>query len=512
MSPAAAGVGSVKAHEWLFSRKNLDSLKGESVRGGVVTVLSEAFRFLLQTGSMIVIARLLTPEEYGVYGLVLALTGFVLLFKDVGLSMATVQRDEITHDEISTLFWINVGLGVLMSVIIAAAAPVLTWFYHDQRLFWVTIASGLAFLISGFGMQHGALLQRTMRYTTMARISVYSLLVSSVVGISMALLGCGYWSLVGMTLASTIVGTVASCWAIPWIPGRPKRGLGIRSMLHFGGTITLNNLVVYLAYNTVPNMLLGRVCGPEAVGLFGRAYQLVNLPMQQLNNAIYRVAFPALSRIQNDSARLCRSFLAGYSILLSCNMPITVFTALFAEPIIRILLGVKWLLAAPVLLLLTPAILGFALVNPLGWFMMATGLAKRSLHIAYLVAPVVILGVVVGLPYGLTGVATGFSAAVVALVIPIIVWALHGTGITLRDFWNTVKQPLLSGLLAGICGMGLKHVMGEGWRPIPALLVGAGVVFGVYAFMLLVVMGQKDHYLDLVKQVMARKRAKQQEA
>lgn len=509
ISPAVAGVVGVKPNRWSFTRKNLDQLKGDSVRGGLVTVVSEAFRFVLQTGSMIVIARLLTPDEFGVQGMVLALTGFVLLFKDAGLSMATVQRDEISHEEVSTLFWINTAIGVLLSLIIAAAAPILVMFYHEPRLFWVTIGSGLAFLISGLGTQHGALLQRAMRYTAMARISVYSLLVSSVVGIGMALAGCGYWSLVGMTLASTIVGTVGSFIALPWIPGMPRRGQGIRSMLHFGGTITLNNLIVYLAYNTVPNMLLGRFCGAEAVGLFGRAYQLVNLPMQQLNNAIYKVAFPALSRIQNDNARVCRSFLSGYSVLLSFNTPITISTALFAEEIIRILLGEKWLHATPVLLLLTPAILGFALVNPLGWFMMATGRALRSLRIAYLVGPVVILGVAAGLPHGLNGVALGFSVAVVVLVVPIVIWALHGTGITMRDFWATVKQPMLSGMVAGVCGLGIKFALGSALGPIPALLVGSCGVFGIYAFVLLVIMGQKARYVDLVKQVIERKRAKQ---
>jgi PST family polysaccharide transporter len=196
---------------------------------------------------------------------------------------------------------------------------------------------------------------------------------------------------------------------------------------------------------------------------------------------------------------------------LSINVPITVFTALFAEEIIRIMLGEKWLHAAPVLKLLTPAILGFALVNPLGWFMMATGLAKRSLQIAYLVAPVVIIGVLAGAPFGLDGVATGFSAGVIALVVPIVIWALHGTAISLGDYWNTVKQPLFSGLVAGICGWGLKEAIGSRLHAIPALLVGGCVVFGVYAFVLLIIMGQKDRYMDLVKQVIARKRAKKQE-
>lgn len=505
---AAAAADKHRSRHWTFSRDQLDQLKGESVRGGLVTVVSEGLRFVLQTGSMMVIARLLTPDDFGVQGMVLALTGFVMLFRDAGLTMATVQRDEITHEEVSTLFWINAVIGIVLAAVVAASAPMLVRFYHEPRLFWVTIFSALAFAISGLGMQHGALLQRSMRYVTMARIGVYSLLGSVVVAVLMAAYGFGYWSLVAMALVGSIIGAAGAFIAVPWVPGWPKRGQGVRSMLHFGGTITFNNLIVYLAYNTVPNMLLGRAFGTEALGIFGRAYQLVNLPMQQLNNAIYRVAFPALSRIQNDNARVRRSFLAGYSVLLSFNVPITIFTALFAEPVIEIMLGQQWLHATPVLQLLTPAILGFALVNPLGWFMMATGLAGRSLRIAYLVAPVVILGVYLGLPYKLNGVALGFSLAVLALVVPIVVWALHGTGITLRDYWNTVKHSMLSGVVAGAVGWAVERACGATLSAIPEMLVGGCVVFGVYAFVLLFIMGQKSLYLDLVKQVRAKRRTK----
>jgi PST family polysaccharide transporter len=490
----------------VFEKIGAEQLKGTSVRGGVVATISQGLRFILQTGSVIVLARLLKPEDFGIQGMVIAMTGFVALFKDGGLGMATVQRGEIDHEQVSTLFWINVWIGTGLAVLVAALAPALVAFYHEPRLFWVTIVAAITFLIGGFGMQHGALLQRSMRFVTMAKIDVLALAASCAVGISMAALGCGYWSLVIMALVSTLFNVVVLFLVVRWIPGKPSRGRGVRKMLHFGGTITFNNLIVYLAYNA-DKVLLGRFLGGAALGLYGRAYQLVNLPLQQLSNSIFTVAFPALSRIQDDNERLCRSFLKGFSILLSINLPVTIITALFADEIIVVLLGAKWKDAGPILRLLTPAILGFAMMNPFGWFLMATGRAARSLKISYLVAPTMLLGIVAGLHYGLNGVASGYSAAVVLLVFPVIAWSIHGTGITPKAFWKTARLPVLAGLLAAVAGLAFKIVFDNVLPPLPRLLLGVVLVLGVYLWTLLIALGQKDLYVDLVRQVLQRKRS-----
>jgi PST family polysaccharide transporter len=490
----------------VFEKIDADQLKGASVRGGLVVTISQGLRFVLQTGSVMILARLLKPEDFGIQGMVIAMTGFVALFKDGGLSMATVQRGEISHEQISTLFWLNVWIGAILAALVAALAPVLVAFYHEPRLFWVTMTMAATFLIGGFGMQHGALLQRSMRFVTMAKIDIFTMAVSSLVGIGMATHGCGYWSLVVMALVGSLVNVTCQLLAVPWLPGKPSRGNGVRKMLHFGGTITFNNLVVYLAYNS-DKVLLGRFFGVAALGLYGRAFQLVNLPLQQLNSSIFMVAFPALSRIQNDNERLCRSFLKGFSILLSINLPITIITALFANEIIHVMLGAKWNTAGPILRLLTPAIMGFALMNPFAWFLMATGRAERSLKISFLVAPTMLLGILAGLHYGLNGVALGYSTAVVFLVVPVIAWATHNTGITPKAFWNIVKLPLFSGLLAAAVGLVFKEIFDGLLPPLPRLVLGVVLVLGLYVWILMVVFGQKDLYVDLVQQVLERKRS-----
>ena len=502
---SAEGAVSIRErdpHKAIFAITSVDNLKRKSVRGGAISLVAQGLKFGVQMGSVMILARLLSPEDFGLQGMVVTMMGIIGLFKDGGLSIATVQRDVITHEQTSTLFWINVGLGAVLTLITAAMAPALVAFYNEPRLYWVVIVSGTAFMFNSLGTQHGALLQRGMRYVTLAKIDILSLAVSSAVGIGMAALGFGYWALVGMAVCGPLVSTAGSWFAVSWLPGRPMRRCGVRSMLHFGGTITCNNLVIYLGYNA-EKVLLGRSWGAQALGLYGRSYQLLNLPMQ-LHSSMYTVAFSAISRIQNNAELLCRSFLKGYSVLLSLIIPITLASALFAEEIIRTVLGPKWIEAAPILRLLTPAVLIFAMINPFGWFLTATGRTGRSLKIALLIAPTVILGIGMGLRYGPKGVALGYSIAMSFLLVPVIAWNIHGTGITPRTFWQATQKPLLSGLLAAACGLVFKMTLGHLLTPISCLIFGLGLVFLVYAFILLVAMGQRELYVDLLNQIFQR--------
>jgi O-antigen/teichoic acid export membrane protein/SAM-dependent methyltransferase len=476
-------------------------LKRKSVVGGVAVLAAQGVRFVLQTATMMVLARVLSPNDFGLQGMVAVVTGFLALFGDAGLGIATVQRLELTHEQASTLFWINVAVGAMLAMLCAALAPLLVGFYQEPRLYWIAVVSGTTFLFNGLTVQHGALLQRAMRFVTLAKINVLSLAASSATGVVMALLGCRYWSLVGMMMASSIVGAAAVWLAVPWIPGPPRRRSGIRSMLHFGGLAICNGFVVFLAWNA-EKLLLGRFCGADALGLYGRAYQLVTLPVQQLNGAITGVAFPALSRIQLDAERLASSFLRGYSLLISLTIPISIISALFAEEIVRIVLGAKWMEAAPIFRLLAPVALVFAVANPLSWLVISTGRIGRALSISMAVTPLVIVGIVLGLARGPQGVALGYSTALMVLLIPIAAWSKHGTGITWADLWGATKPPFLSGLLAGAAGLLVKLALDGSSAPLLCLTVGLAAVFGIYAWALLIVMGQKHIYIDVLSQLL----------
>jgi PST family polysaccharide transporter len=280
-------------------------------------------------------------------------------------------------------------------------------------------------------------------------------------------------------------------------------------MLHFGGLATCNSFIVYLAWNA-EKLLLGRFWGADALGLYGRAFQLVTLPVQQLNSAVTGVAFPALSRIQHDAKRLARSFLTGFSLLISATIPITITCALFAEEIVRVVLGPKWMQAAPIFRLLAPVAVVFAVANPFSWLLMSTGRVGRSLSLSAATTPLVIVGIVLGLSHGPKGVALGYSSAMTLLVIPIAAWSKLGTGITWSDLWGAVNPPFLSGLLAGGAGLLVKLMLGGRLAPMPYLTVGFGVVLGTYAWALLIVMRQKHVYMDVLAHLLPRLQPRQE--
>jgi len=494
-----------EAHQSLSGIVPADDLKRKSVRGGAATVLGQGAGMALQIGTTVVLARLLSPTDYGLQSMVLTLTAFFSLFKDAGLSVATVQRETLTHEHISTLFWINLALGAFLTVVVAASSPFLAAFYKDPRLLWITVASSSIFLFNSLSVQHKALLDRTMRFSTSVKVDILSATMGSAIAIVMAVLGFGYWSLICQNISLPIVGTVATWIAIPWMPGRPRWTAELRSMVRFGGTVTLNSLVVYVAYNT-EKILLGRFWGAAPLGIYTRAYQLATLPVQQLTGAAHIVAFSVLSRMQAEAQRLQRAYLKSLSMIVSLTIPVVISTALFSDEIVMIVLGPRWVGVATVLRLLSPTVLVLALINPFSWFLNSTGRVARSLKIALLIAPVVILGVLVGLHYGPAGVAVGYSTAMLLLFVPTVAWAIYGTGITAHDYWDAIKRPLISGVLGGVTGWLVRFALHGALSPLAMLIFGLTLSFAVYAGTLLFVMGQKEFFGDLLSHLFQRNR------
>jgi PST family polysaccharide transporter len=208
--------------------------------------------------------------------------------------------------------------------------------------------------------------------------------------------------------------------------------------------------------------------------------------------------------MQHDAQRFIRSFLKSYSLLISFTIPITITCALFAEEIVRIVLGAKWMEAAPIFRLLAPVALVLAVVNPLSWLVSSMGRMGRALSISTAAAPLVILGIVLGLSHGPKGVALGYSSALTLLLIPIAAWSKLGTGVTWAGLWGATKPPFLSGLLAGAAGLLVKLTLGGRLPLIPYLIVGIGFVLGIYAWVLLITMNQKHVYMDLLPHLLSR--------
>ncbi len=476
----------------------MEHLKEKTIRGGVARLFAQGTNFFLRIGSLMILARLLSPADFGLVGMVMAFTGALTLFRDFGLSAAAVQRANVTEEQLSTLFWINLFVGVALGLLAIVCAPAIAHFYHEPRLVAVTAVLALAFFFNAAGVQHSAMLQREMRFTALAVINTVALAIGTAIAIWGAKAGYGYWALVVMTVATPFVSTIGFWLTTWWVPGLPQRRAGIRSMMHFGGTVTLNGLVVYIATN-FEKVLLGRFWGVDVLGMYGRAYQLINIPTDNLNFAAGEVAFSALSRLQHDPTRLRSYFLKGYSVVVAMTVPITIACALFADDIIRVFLGPKWGGAVPIFRLLSPTILVFAIANPLGWLLSSLGMVGRGLKMSMVIAPAMIASYLIAVPYGPRAVASAYSGVMLLWVVPVIAWSVHGTVISFGDIVRAASRPLISCLVAAVIALVVRSACGPLFSPLGRLTLETTALFAAFAGLLLFAAGQRTLYLDILR-------------
>jgi O-antigen/teichoic acid export membrane protein len=473
-------------------------LKRSTLRGGLARLCALCTNLLVRAVSLLVLSRILSPSDFGLVGMVMALTGVLVIFRDFGLSSAAVQRATVTDQQLSTLFWINIFIGALLGLVGVAMAPVVAHFYGRPELFQVMVFLALAFFINSAGVQHSATLQRQMRFTALSLIDVGSLVIGNTVAIVAAEAGYGYWALVAMAVATPLAATTGFWWVSGWVPGLPSRRAGVLPMMHFGSVLTLNGLVTYIGYNA-EKVMLGRAWGANAIGVYGRAQQLLFLPIDSLNSAIGEVAFSALSRLQDDPVRLRNYFLKGFSLVLGLTLPIAIMCALFADDVVYVLLGPRWKDAVEIVRLLAPTVAIRAIIHPLGWLLFSIGLVGRSLRIALVFTPIMIAGCYIGLPYGAVGIAIAYSTVMTLWAVPHILWSVYGTAISARDILGTVTRLLAPGVLAGGLAYGLRLSCGEYFSPVFRLILENMTLFLVYFGVLWFDVVQRSLYIDLFR-------------
>ena len=331
----------------LFDSATLSAdLARKSVRGGVTTLGVQLGRTSVQMLGVVVLARVLTPQDYGLVAMATVVVGLAQMFKDAGLATATVQTDAISESQISTLFWLNMAVSLTLALCTMAAAPLVVAFYHEPELGPVTIALSLSFLAGGVSIQHEALLRRHMRFAALGAAQFASQVVTVTVSIIGALSGLGYWSLVVGTLSGSLALTIGVLWFCPWVPGRPRRGTGARRMVKFGGNIMGFSLANYFSRNT-DYLLIGRLIGADALGLYTKAYQLFMLPIGQIRTPLNDVALPALSALKGESSRYASYYRRLLELLALLTVPLASYCVIEGQFVVDLLLGQQWRASVP---------------------------------------------------------------------------------------------------------------------------------------------------------------------
>jgi PST family polysaccharide transporter len=422
-------------------------LKGRSVRGGLWTGGAQMVALMVQICSTAVLARLLEPADFGLVGMVLAFTGLFMIFQDLGLSEATIQRPRITHDQVSKLFFVNVGIGIALTVLLAALTPAVVALYDEPRLWALTPVMALVFVFAGFTAQHVALLKRQLRFKALALTQLASMTLGVAAGITSAMLSLGVWSLVVMALTQVGGLMIGATLISGWFPSMPKRRTEIRGLLKFGFDVTICAVVMFLARNA-DNVLIGRYLGALTLGLYTKAYGLLLLPLRQLVRPLTGVAVPTLARLQDQPDRYRRYYLRVTKIIAYTTIPMTAVLAAVSPSLIAVMLGPGWEGAVWIFKWLAIAGLLQAVFSTGSWVLQSLGRTAELRNLGLIVSPIYVASFVIGLPYGATGVAFVYAIAVNLTFIPAMWFSLRGSPIGLGVFLQQLIWPLI---LGGLC-------------------------------------------------------------
>ncbi len=521
LQPAPADKAAI-----FFQTDHLRSeLKSRTVRGGAVTMLGQLAKFILNLASTFILFRMLKlkPSDAGLIIMVTTVTGLVSLFKDLGLSRATIQRDTITREQTSTLFWVNVAIGVLATIITFAIAPAIASYYGKPELVKITIVMGLAFLISGTAVQHQALLQRQMQFSTIAVIDTVSMIFGIVLAVVLALAGAGYWALVLQQVGATVANNVGTWIACPWRPGKFQRGTGVKSMLKFGGNLAGFNILNYMQ-RTFDNALIGRYGGDAALGLYGKAYGLLMLPITQISTPMSNVAVPALSRLQKDPEKYRSYYRKAIEMITTVSMPIVVLLYVIADEVVVTLLGKGFVDAAPIFRWLVPAAFIGTFNVGTGWVYVSLARTGRQMRMAMVVTPITLAGFVVGGWLGgkywgagfgtALGVAISFSVTTILLRYPTILYCFHGTPLRSSDMLGAIWRPATASLLAGVALFALDRThLFESMLPGARLIVQAAIYMVLYLAAWCVLPGGRKFLGstgDLFREMLGKKKPKKE--
>jgi len=423
-----------------------DDLGSRSMRGGAITLAVQIVKFLISTASTIVVARLLAPQDYGLVGMVVVLISFLGLFQYLGLPAATVKWKELSHAQVSTLFWLNVGLSTLIMLAVLAGAPLLVWFYKEPRLLGIAAGYSLVIFLTGISIQHMAILMRQMRFAAIAAVEVSALAIGTGAAILAALNGAGYWALVLNQVVFALVTIVGAWTACKWRPGLPVRGSGVRSMLKFGGNLTGYNFTTFFAQN-LDNALIGRFWGAYQLGIYSRAYQMLLMPMGQINTPLAAVAVPALSRLADLPERYRAGYLRILEKIAMLTMPSVAFMIATSDWLMIFLLGPKWRDAGRIFMLLGIA----AIMQPVSktglWLFITQGRSREMFKWGIAGAVIAVVSIVVGLPWGATGVAASYAITDLCISTPLMFWYIGRKGpVRAVDIYRTIAPSVVTAL------------------------------------------------------------------
>lgn len=476
-------------------------LSQKAARGAGVVMATQIARVVLQFGSVVILARLLTPEDFGLVAMVTAIIGIAEIVRDAGLSSAAVQAKTLSDDERTNLFWANLGLGTACALVILAVEPLIVAGYGESRLAPIIFSLAFVFMISGANTQYRADLMRRMRFRQLAMSDVAAQFIAIAVAIGLALAGAGLWAIVGQQIVTALAQFVINIVNVRWLPGLPRRGAPLGRFFRFGGGVLGTNALAYVT-KSITAVAIGAAFGPVPLGYYNRAYQLLMTPLQQIDAPMTSVVLPVLSRVQDDEETFARYLARTQMVACYVTSVLLAVAAGLAYPVTLVLFGPKWIDVAPIFVVLAIGGMFRTLSTIAYWIFLAKGFTGAQLRMDAMARPVMILIMVAGIPWDVIGVAVGHGVAFFLYWVLAFVRVGQVTGVNIRPLFGTAIRTIA--LVSAPCGL-IAWAVAEllSTAPLLELLAGTAAA-GAYLLLTAVVLPPVRNDLTIARSIAQR--------
>lgn len=404
---------------------------------------------LISLGFTIALARLLTPDDFGLITMVAVFTGFASLLADVGLGSALIQKRDVTQEDYSTVFWTNLGLGISFTALIFIISDWIAAFYQREELSLIAKILALQFVVDAIRLVPGNQLARELHFGYVALANLLGMLCAGALAVYMALVGYGFWALAWQAVANSVVTTLVICVSCRWVPRLAFSFDSLKGLLNFSVYVFGTQMIQYGA-RTVDKLVAGRYLGSDAVGILGRAQTLLQLPLKNISHVVGNVMFPALSMVQEDIAKVRRVYLRSTQAIALATFPMMLGMMAVADNFVIGVLGEQWAAMIPIIRILSIAGIASSIVTITGSVYLSQGASKLQFRVNLVTRPIAIFGVVLGLPWGLVGIAVGALVAVIINTLITLSRAGSLVGLRLLDFFRALLPTLTAAAFMAI--------------------------------------------------------------
>jgi len=467
------------------------TLTQKTSRGILFRGISQVVRQLIRFGIVAILANLLAPEDFGLLAMVTVFTNFFGMVSDLGLNAAVIQKKELKKEEISTVFWLIILFGIILTLIFWGLSPMIAKFYQRKELASITIVLGVSFFLNSFASVPVALLAREMKFGVLSINEIIAVVLSGAGAICLAFSGMGVWALVMQNIIYSFVYSMVNMYGAKYVPQFIFKISKIKDMISFGGNLILFNLVNYLARNA-DNLLIGKFLGSNALGYYDLAYQIMLFPLRRISWTIGGVMFPALSRVQHNLSTVRDAYLRAVRMIASITFPAMLGLWIIAPEFIKIILGSKWL---PILYILRVFcwIGAFqSIATTTGWIYLSQGRADLQLKVGAVFVVIYIISFVIGLHWGINGVATAYGLSILLIAYPAFKIPFSLINLQLINLVKSILPAFASSFLMMLLVRLFKEFLLKYYNNLSLLFLVAEIIFGISLYFLLTILTNKS--------------------